>query len=147
MHQSSPERKCMRTPSVCGFFLTWVGCYEKHCFGINAHTFLFQDGHPTREKTKPVPSDQSTQLPVMNRHVHGVVSYGCLFFRSQTTRPRPAFRRARFLNWKIWAGPGNMQGHANASTGGYKRLPLWRSNKIKVSSVRALWRLRLSSWQ
>ena len=43
---TDPERKCMRTRSVCGFFLTWVGSYEKHCFGINAHTFLFQVGHP-----------------------------------------------------------------------------------------------------
>ena len=41
------ERKCMRTRSVCGFFLTWVGCYENNCFGINAHTFLFQVGHPS----------------------------------------------------------------------------------------------------
>ena len=43
---TNPERKCMRTRSVCGFFLTWVGSYENHCFGINAHTFLFQVGHP-----------------------------------------------------------------------------------------------------
>ena len=44
---TDPERKCMRTRSVCGFFLTWVGSYENHCFGINAHTFLFQVGHPS----------------------------------------------------------------------------------------------------
>ena len=44
---TEPERKCMRTRSVCGFFLTWVGSYKNHCFGINAHTFLFQVGHPT----------------------------------------------------------------------------------------------------
>jgi len=25
---TNPERKCMRTRSVCGFFLTWVGSYE-----------------------------------------------------------------------------------------------------------------------
>ena len=43
---TDPERKCMRTQSVCGFFLTSVGSYENHCFGINAHTFLFQVGHP-----------------------------------------------------------------------------------------------------
>ena len=36
----------MRTRSVCGFFLTWVGSYENHCFGINAHTSIFQVGHP-----------------------------------------------------------------------------------------------------
>jgi len=44
---TDPERKCMRTRSAWGFFLTWVGSYENHCFGINAHTFLFQVGHPT----------------------------------------------------------------------------------------------------
>ena len=43
---TDPERKCMRTRSVCGFFLTWVGSYENHCLGINAHTFIFQVGHP-----------------------------------------------------------------------------------------------------
>ena len=37
----------MQIRSLCGFFLTWVGSYEHHCFGINAHTFLFQVGHPT----------------------------------------------------------------------------------------------------
>ena len=37
----------MRTRSVCGFFLTWVGSYENHCFEINAHTFIFQIGYPT----------------------------------------------------------------------------------------------------
>ena len=36
----------MRTRSVCGFFLTWVGSYENHCFEINAHTFIFQIGYP-----------------------------------------------------------------------------------------------------
>ena len=37
----------MGTRSVCGFFLTWVGSYENHCFEINAHTFIFQIGYPT----------------------------------------------------------------------------------------------------
>ena len=36
----------MQTRSVCAFFLTWVGSYENHCFGIHAHTFIFQVGHP-----------------------------------------------------------------------------------------------------
>ena len=37
----------MWTRSVCGFFLTLVGAYENHRFGINAHTsYLFQVGHP-----------------------------------------------------------------------------------------------------
>ena len=27
----------MRTRSVCGFFLTWVGSYENHCFDQCAH--------------------------------------------------------------------------------------------------------------
>ena len=36
----------MQTRSVCGFFLTWVGSYENNCFEINAHTFIFQVGHP-----------------------------------------------------------------------------------------------------
>ena len=49
---TNPERKCMRTRSVCGFFLTWVGSYENHCFGINAHTFLFQVGHPIYGKIR-----------------------------------------------------------------------------------------------
>ena len=31
----------MRTQSVCGFFLTWVGSNENYCFEINAHTFIF----------------------------------------------------------------------------------------------------------
>ena len=45
---TDPERKCMWTRYVCGFFLTLVGSYKSHCFGINAHTFLFQVGHPTK---------------------------------------------------------------------------------------------------
>ena len=44
---TDPERNNMRTQSVCGFFLTWVGSYENHCFGTDAHTFVFQVGHPT----------------------------------------------------------------------------------------------------
>ena len=40
---TNPERKCMRTRSVCGFFLTWIGSYENHCFGINAHTYFRLD--------------------------------------------------------------------------------------------------------
>ena len=50
---TDPERKCIRTRSVCGFFLTWVGSYENHCFGINAQTFLFQVGHPITEVVGP----------------------------------------------------------------------------------------------
>ena len=41
-----PNKIDTQTRSVCGFFLTWVGSYENHCFGINAHTFIFQVGHP-----------------------------------------------------------------------------------------------------
>ena len=44
---TDPKRNDMRTQSICGFFLTWVGSYENHCFGTNAHTFVFQVGHPT----------------------------------------------------------------------------------------------------
>ena len=43
-----PNKIDMRTRSVYGFFLTWVGSYENHCFGINAHTFIFQLGHHTK---------------------------------------------------------------------------------------------------
>ena len=39
---TDPERNDMRTQSVCGFFLTWVGSYENYCFGTDAHTFVFQ---------------------------------------------------------------------------------------------------------
>ena len=34
--------------SFCGFFHIWVGSYKKHCFGINAHTFIIQVGYPTK---------------------------------------------------------------------------------------------------
>ena len=36
----------MQTQFVCGFFLTWVGSCENHCFGINAHNFIFRGGYP-----------------------------------------------------------------------------------------------------
>ena len=38
-HVHRSQKNDMQTPSVCGFFLTWVGSYE-----INEHTFLFQVG-------------------------------------------------------------------------------------------------------
>ena len=41
------RKKITWTRSACGFFLAWVGAYEYHCFGINAHFFIFQIGHPT----------------------------------------------------------------------------------------------------
>ena len=63
---TDPERKCMRTRSVYGFFLTWVGSYENHCFGINAHTFLFQVGHPNNVPLDILP--YSTMFPWTFRH-------------------------------------------------------------------------------
>ena len=41
------SRMKMHANPICLWFLTWVSSYENHCFGINAHTFLFQVGHPT----------------------------------------------------------------------------------------------------
>ena len=48
-----PEEDDMRTQSVCGFFLTWVGSYKNHCFGINVHTSYFKlDSIPTTQFTR-----------------------------------------------------------------------------------------------
>ena len=63
---TDPEENDMRTRSVCGFFLTWVGSYENHCFGINAHTFLFQVGHPSmclHACTIRVPGEPGSLVP------------------------------------------------------------------------------------
>ena len=43
---TDPERKCMRTRSVCGFFLTWVGSYEKPLFWNQYAHFLISGWTP-----------------------------------------------------------------------------------------------------
>ena len=44
--RNDPGKIGMRPLSVCVFFLTLAGSCEKHGFGSNANTFIFQVGHP-----------------------------------------------------------------------------------------------------
>ena len=43
-----PNKINMRIRSVHAFFLPGLAVMKNHCFGINAHTFICQVGHPSR---------------------------------------------------------------------------------------------------